>query len=206
MLTQPLDGADTASKRELLRGMLIAAGVAGVILTVAVLPAEYGVDPTGIGKALGLKNLSGSPAPSVNNSKPATAATVAAAPAATPQAATRTIASRQSVPYRADTREVILQAGQGLEVKTLLAKGAPLIYAWKTKDGAKISHDFHGEPEHAKNDEFESYIAEKNVSESKGSVIAPFTGTHGWFWENQTKAPVTVILQASGFYTDIINK
>ena len=197
MLTQPLDGASTSSRRDLLRGVLIAAGIASIILTVAVLPAEYGIDPTGIGQALGLKNLSGSAVSSK---------AIAAAGPKPVVAGTSTIASRQSVPYRADTREIVLQAGQGLEVKTLLAKGATLIYSWKIKNGAKIDHDFHGEPENAKNNEFESYIEEKNVSESKGSVIAPFTGTHGWYWNNQNQEPVTVVLQASGFYTDMINK
>lgn len=207
MSTQPIDGAHPASTRDLLRGMLIAAGVAGVILTLVVLPAEYGIDPTGVGQALGLKSLSGNvnapPNPSKGNlpavATPATGRVM-------PAGASVTISSKQSAPYRADTREVVLDAGQGLEVKTLLAKGAPLIYSWKTKNGEKISTDFHGEPENAKNNEFESYIEEKLVSESKGSVIAPFTGTHGWYWLNETDKPVTVVLQASGFYTDMVNK
>src|SRR5687768_609007 len=42
------------SKRQLNRATLIAAGVAAVVLVTTVLPAEYGVDPTGIGRVLGL--------------------------------------------------------------------------------------------------------------------------------------------------------
>ncbi|MES2933566.1 MAG: hypothetical protein V4805_08775 [Pseudomonadota bacterium] len=199
MHTPTLDGASTASKSDLMRGIGIAAVLASIILMVAVLPAEYGIDPTGIGQALGLKNLSGSPAPAVNTGKIMPVADAA-------PASTGTIASKQTVPYRTDTREVVLQAGQGLEVKTLLAKGATLIYSWKTSDGAKIDHDFHGEPVNAQNNEFESYIEDKGISQSQGSVIAPFTGTHGWYWYNPSKSAVTVMLQASGFYTEMINK
>ena len=102
--------------------------------------------------------------------------------------------------------EITLAAGKGVEVKTQLAKGATLIYAWKTKNAEKVNHDFHGEPVNAKEDEFESFILEDGVSASKGTLIAPFTGVHGWYWENKTGAPVTVVLTASGFYTDIVRK
>ena len=198
MSTQPIDGSTTASKRDLIRGTAIAAVVAGIILTIAVLPAEYGIDPTGIGKALGLTALHDQGAVAVTPVPTAAAAPVVSTPA--------TIASKQATPYRADTREITLPPGKGLEIKTDLAKGATLIYTWKTKNGEKINHDFHGEPLNAKNDEFESFILEEGVSESRGSLIAPFTGTHGWYWANKTAAPVTVILHTSGFYTDIVYK
>ena len=119
---------------------------------------------------------------------------------------TLTIAARQSVAYRADTEEVTLAPGKGVEVKMHLAKGATLIYSWKTTKGELLNHDFHGEPVKAKDDEFESFIEEKNVSESRGALIAPFTGVHGWYWKNKTDAPVTLVLQASGFYTGIFKK
>jgi hypothetical protein len=102
--------------------------------------------------------------------------------------------------------EVTLAPGKGVEVKTHLAKGSTLIYAWKTKNSEKVNHDFHGEPVNAKENEFESFILEKEVSESRGTLIAPFTGVHGWYWKNKSAAPVTVVLRASGFYSDIYKK
>lgn len=203
--------AIVASRRELLRGTVIAAAVAAIALTFVVLPAEYGIDPTGAGRVMGLTKLHAPPPSDVlrdgNPIKPASAPQIAGSSVSAPgEARALTVASKPAVAYRADEMVITLPANQGLEVKTHLAKGATLIYAWKTKNAEKLSHDFHGEPVNAKEDEFESFILEDGVSESKGTLIAPFTGVHGWYWKNETSAPVTVVLKASGFYTDIFRK
>src|SRR5215213_8541809 len=48
---------DLPSSRTLLRSTAIAAGVAALLLVTVVLPAEYGVDPTGVGRLLGLTRM-----------------------------------------------------------------------------------------------------------------------------------------------------
>jgi len=208
-------GADAVSKKELLRGSAIAALVAGILLVTTVLPAEYGIDPTGVGKGLGLTVLNDAgateaPAAAV----PATAAG-SALPTTVPPGSTVSakgeprgiaIASKQALPYRSDTMEIVLAPQKGVEVKTHLAKGATLIYSWKTQGGEPVNHDFHGEPVDAGEKDFESFILEKGVSESRGSLIAPFTGVHGWYWKNKTNLPITVVLTSSGFYRDIYKK
>lgn len=199
-------------KRELVRGTFIAAIVAAVILSVAVLPAEYGIDPTGAGGALGLTKLHAADVVSAAEQKAASAlpdqSTLAkgSTVSAVGEARALTISSKPTVPYRSDEMEVVLAAGKGVEVKTHLAKGATLIYAWKTKNAEQVNHDFHGEPINAKENEFESFILENGVSESRGTLVAPFTGVHGWYWKNKTGEPVTVVLRSSGFYSDIFKK
>ncbi len=227
MVHSELD-AHVVPKRELLRGTVFAAIVAAVILTVAVLPAEYGIDPTGLGKAMGLTKLHAESAtPAVANNSAAVRAPAAAAAAAAVSVAgpavpaggaprstvsapgeerALTISSRPPLPYRTDDMEILVAPGKGVEVKTLLAKGQTLIYTWKTKDAALVNHDFHGEPVNAKENEFESFILEREVSESRGTLIAPFTGVHGWYWKNKSTVPVTVALRASGFYSEIYKK
>ncbi len=216
MSNQNCDDAVVAPKRDLLRGTIAAAIVAAIVLTVAVLPAEYGIDPTGAGSALGLTKLhtpierlsqtavvpAPVPVPAPTAAVPANGSTVSAPG----EQRGLTISSTPTVPYRADEMEITLAAGKGVEVKTHLAKGATLIYTWKTRNAEKLNHDFHGEPVNAKEDEFESFILEDGVSNSKGTLVAPFTGVHGWYWKNDTAAPVTVVLNASGFYTDIFRK
>ena len=185
---------------QLFKATALALVVAGAILVTIVLPAEHGIDPTGIGKTLGLTVLNNGQGATSNSSGEnvvATAVAIPLAPAAT------TLTSKQGTLYRTDTQKIILQPGEGLEYKTRLEKGAALIYSWKTQQGEKINHEFHGEPLNAKADVYESYILEKQVSESGGTLIAPFTGTHGWYWRNKNTTPVTVTLNASGFYAEI---
>lgn len=218
--TPPSIDTLSSSGKDLARGSLLALVIAGLVLLLAILPAEYGIDPTGVGKALGLnklhstasdpattapiiKNTPPSSPTNAPNSPPSPGASTVAAPG---EVRAQTIAAKQITPMRHDVQEITLQPGKGVEVKTHLAKGASLMYSWKTKQGALINHDFHGEPVNAKEDEFESFIEEKNVNHSNGVLIAPFTGVHGWYWENNTAAPVTVVLHASGFYSDIFKK
>ena len=70
------------SMAKIARATLVAAVVAVVILLVAVLPAEYGIDPLGTGKELGLMGLANAaaakpapaPEPAVDSPSPAPAA------------------------------------------------------------------------------------------------------------------------------------
>ena len=36
--------------------------------------------------------------------------------------------------------------------------------------------------------------------QASGTLTAPFSGIHGWYWENTTDQPVTVTLTTAGFY------
>ena len=57
-MTAPvLPPAAPASPGRLLRSTLIALAVAALLLTTVVLPAEYGIDPTGVGRKLGLTRM-----------------------------------------------------------------------------------------------------------------------------------------------------
>src|SRR5215210_4257140 len=49
--------AELPTSGQLVRSTLIAAGVAAALLVTVVLPAEYGIDPTGAGRALGLTEM-----------------------------------------------------------------------------------------------------------------------------------------------------
>jgi hypothetical protein len=45
------------STAKLIKSTLLALVVAGILLVTVVMPSEYGIDPTGIGQTLGLKNM-----------------------------------------------------------------------------------------------------------------------------------------------------
>ncbi|KJR97716.1 MAG: hypothetical protein VR65_21955 [Desulfobulbaceae bacterium BRH_c16a] len=48
---------DLPSSAKLIKSTIVAAVVAAILLVVTILPAEYGIDPTGVGKVLGLTKM-----------------------------------------------------------------------------------------------------------------------------------------------------
>ncbi len=58
-----MSGTNTPRRQELpstvmlIKSTILAAVVAGILLVTVVMPAEFGIDPTGLGKALGLKKM-----------------------------------------------------------------------------------------------------------------------------------------------------
>jgi hypothetical protein len=37
-----------------------------------------------------------------------------------------------------------------------------------------------------------------------GSLVAPFSGKHGWYFLNYNEFPVTIRLQLSGYYREVV--
>lgn len=194
---------DTNPPIQSLRSLFIASAVAtviaGFVLIFFVLPAEYGVDPTGIGKKWGLTALAATPPKQ----------TQAVAIALPPQPASEVLCSDRSdhagtrkpsapaSPWQ-DTVKIIVPAKEGLEYKFQLSKGALLEYSWAT-DGTELYFDFHGEPKGDTTGYFKSF-KESTGHQSGGSLTAPFEGSHGWYWENNSHVPVTIILNTRGTY------
>ena len=46
----------------------------------------------------------------------------------------------------------------------------------------------------------QSYEKGDGRAEASGTLTAPFTGIHGWYWENPTNQEITVTLTTAGFY------
>jgi len=208
------------SRGRIIKATVIALAAAAVLLIVAILPAEYGIDPIGTGKALHLTDLAKADAAKAAT-KPAEKPTEAAPPKAaeapntiipvlepagdggTPKVKGAFIP--QPKIYKIDSRELKLQPGEGLEIKYNMKKGAGLIYSWTASD--KVLFEFHGEPNvkpagKEGTDYYETYEIDDQVGrdQSHGTFIAPMSGIHGWFWQNKTANPVTIKLVSAGFY------
>ena len=120
------------STQKLIKSTIFAAVVAVVLLITTVLPAEYGIDPTGIGNAIGLKKM-GEIKVSLANEVAADKAKDAQQidqqqSVQEQQVATKTAAVKQAIsePEKAmiqDTISVTLKPNQGAEVKTKMRKG-----------------------------------------------------------------------------------
>ncbi|MEC4725351.1 hypothetical protein HWQ46_07305 [Shewanella sp. D64] len=199
----------------LLKATLAASVVAAIILVIAILPAEYNIDPTGIGQSLGLTQLSQTNLVSVEESGTQNAntnvdkdvakaglvesvlmldgTTVADAPSVAEIAL-----SRQSPDVRSDIVNIEIPAGKGLEYKLLMDAFVHLEYEWST-DGEPLYFDFHGEPKGDKTGYFESFSITTS-DKMKGSLTTPFAGSHGWYWKNSTGSVITVTLSTKGDY------
>ena len=172
--------------------------VAGAILIAAVLPAEYGIDPTGIGKMLGLTKLSASTnASTASTLLPATLPSTTTVVAPVVPASTATV-TKSEVPFRSDEMSLTLQPDEGSEIKTAMRKGEQFVFTW-VADGGKVNFDMHGEQPNA-GEKFTSYWKDKQQTSAQGIFVAPFDGTHGWYWRNRGDKPVTVKVKVSGFY------
>ncbi len=97
-----------------------------------------------------------------------------------------------------DTINVVIPARDGKEYKLLVNKGEAFVYSWKTA-GELLFFDFHGELAGDTSGAFQSF-EEGTKSESSGSLTAIFTGTHGWYWKNNTSSPVAITLRVKGDY------
>jgi hypothetical protein len=210
--------AELPSSRQLLRSTILAAISALILLVAVVLPAEYGIDPTGVGRVLRLTEMgevkqqlaaeaaADAPAAAPAAQSPATAtsglattsaaeppvkAAVAEAPKEPAQAAAPKMAWRDEIP-------VILTPGEGTEIKLKMTQGAKAQYAWVV-EGGTVNFDTHGDALLKSI----SYEKGRGVSSKEGVREAAFTGNHGWYWRNRGQTNVKLILRTRGDYTDI---
>ena len=151
-----------------------------IILVTAVLPAEYGLDPVGTGRALGLLNLF--------NAAPPRIAAADGGPVAL-----------QPAGFRVDTRMLTVPSLGSVEFKYRLPKGAVLVYAWRAT--APVDFDFHTEPAGQPPSASETF-ERGSADVTQGSYTAPYDGLHGWYWENLYDTDVAITLEAAGFFTE----
>lgn len=180
-----------ASNATLARASLAALAGAGAVLALFVLPAEYGIDPTGLGGALGLTALNGE-VEDADTPAPAPATTAATT---VPDQTRATI--DKATPWRTDTRTVTIPAHDGVELKAEMKAGDAFVFRWTATGPVKM--DMHGETSMTATS-FSTYWKQKGLSAAQGSFTAPFAGIHGWYWRNQGEAAVTLTLNTAGFY------
>jgi hypothetical protein len=161
---------------------------AGLIFVMFVLPAEYGIDPLGTGARFGLLELG-------LTGQQVEAMEAAAAAGGGPG---QPIVVPQERAFQAETVEFTIAAGEWVEYKYRLDKGEALLYSWKAT--APVNFEFHAEPDSGPRGYAQTYEKGSGTSEASGTMNAPFSGIHGWWWENATGQEVTVTLTASGFY------
>jgi hypothetical protein len=202
--------AELPTSAQLLKSTIIAIVAAIAILVAIVLPSEYGIDPTGAGRALGLTEMGeikSQLAEEAEQDRIRDLQNAAPAEPAAPQQGSSLlnriyaeflVGSAQAQEMRSDEMSVTLAPGEGTEIKLMMLKGAKVNFSWDS-DSAPVNFDLHGDG----GGQNISYEKGRGVAEDEGVLEAAFDGNHGWFWRNRTDAPVTVTLKTNGAYSDI---
>lgn len=161
--------------------------IAGLVLVAVVLPAEYALDPLGTGAKLGLLDLglTGQQVDALEAGKGAAAGG-------------GTILAPQDAAFKQET--ITFEAGprEGFEYKYRLEKGEALLYSWTAS--VPVNTEFHAEPDGAPRGYAQTYEKKDGMTGASGTLTAPFSGIHGWYWENTTDQPATVTLATAGYY------
>ncbi|BAV63336.1 hypothetical protein [Sphingobium cloacae] len=169
------------------RGLLLTAGAAiavgAAIVVLFVLPAETGIDPTGMGEATGLSDM------------------------ANPDAARfleRGVQRKgvftpgEKMPSEAGASDYWtydLQPYESIELKYVIDKDQPVSFEWTAS--TPVNYDMHAHPFDGGEELTESYSIAK-ADHLAGSYVAAFSGIHGWHWQNRGFETVHLKLKASG--------
>ncbi|MFD1488762.1 MULTISPECIES: transmembrane anchor protein [Ancylobacter] len=197
--------AELPTSRQLLRSTLIAIVAALAILITIVLPAEYNIDPTGVGRVLGLAQMGEIKvqlAEEAERDRQMDQNSTVLAPGSSLfgrvfAALVVSPASAQTA-SRQDVTTLTLTPGQGAEIKLVMKAGAKADYSW-TVAGGVVNFDTHGDG----GGKSISYEKGRAVPGDDGVLEAAFDGNHGWFWRNRGSADVTLTLKTSGAYAEI---
>jgi len=193
------------SRQKLLKSIAGAIVGAAIILVLVVLPAEYSIDPTGIGKALGLTEMH---APTrtlqikdvIGGNERYREVKIPDAHDPTPLPNPAVAQIKPTAP-KAETKVIKLEPGQQTEIKAVLDAAQVIVYSWKA-EGGEVYTDFHGHEPDA-GEAFVRYEEQQSGTEGHGSLVAPFAGEHGWFWLNISEQPVTITLQFTGYHREM---
>jgi hypothetical protein len=175
-----------APPHRLVAATLLAIAIASAILVTIVLPAEYGLDPTGIGRGLGLYRPAADAGGTIT--LPGSSTTGSGSLLKSP------------TPFRTDEMTLTLRSGEGAEIKAAMSQGDRFVFSWTATGGAGVDVDMHGEATGGAEGQSTSYWKDEWQSSGHGAFEAAFPGNHGWFWQNLNDDPVTVTVKVSGFY------
>ncbi|WP_286759731.1 MULTISPECIES: transmembrane anchor protein [Sulfitobacter] len=197
---------------QLIRSTAIAAASAAVILVTVVLPAEYDIDPTGIGGVLGLAEMGEIKSQLAAEAEADRIKALEEQGALVPQEQSSLMndifsvfvgaAHAEEVPSEPvqewrDEITFTLAPGESAEWKLVMEEGQTAEYVMLV-DGGRVNFDLHGHG----SGQSETYEKGRGSTGEQGEITAGFAGQHGWFWRNRDKTEVTVTVQVRGEYDE----
>ena len=194
--TQKPSDNDLPSSSQLLKSTIIALTIAVTLLLCIVIPAEYGKDPTGVGKLLGLKEMGEIKMrlekESLNEKQVHNEHI---------SLKTEFRESSKTIEENQDVLEFIIEPNEAIEIKLEMIEGSFAKYKWATQNGG-LNYNLHGDGYKGSQKSI-TYKKGRMTSSDIGEIISEFDGYHGWFWRNRNNTAVTVTLETVGDYIQI---
>ncbi len=192
--------SELPSVTKLIKSTVLAIILAIIVLIIFVLPAEYGIDPTGFGKILGLTKM--------GEIKTSLAQEVAMEKSTAKNKSSKIITEsvKKEVPpelevkVKTDKMTISLKPNEGKEIKLKMRKGKVVSYVWWTNTG-RLNYDAHADSKKHRIKYFN--YSKGSTSRKEGTLEAFFDGKHGWFWRNRTKNTIILTLEVKGNYSSI---
>lgn len=103
--------------------------------------------------------------------------------------------------FNQERLEITLPLDGSVEYKAIMDEGDSIVYRWQVKKG-QTYFDFHGHPATGETKFYNRYRVGESDSGS-GSIVAAFSGHHGWYWLNISDHPIVIELEIAGFYDGI---
>ncbi len=107
--------------------------------------------------------------------------------------------------YRTDTIEIPISANADLEYMLDMQVGNSVAYSWEAvdlTDPQSLLAEFHGHTVRTSEESGDVMFYKQGRGDtSRGYLVAPFNGVHGWYLSNETNSDIKVLLKLSGFYT-----
>ena len=193
------------SKKQLFKSLILGLITALIIFLTIILPAEYAIDPTGIGKKIGLQEMG-----------------IIKKELAEEAEADRKLdkiknkdssllnnffnifiskAKAQEHEKWKDNINFIIKPGETSEWKLTLVKGQSFEYE-VIAEGGLINFDLHGHG----NGKSVTYEKGRGSKGSSGKIVVNFEGEHGWFFRNRDKKNVSITIKIRGDYSDFKKK
>lgn len=187
------------TSRQLLRSTAIAAASATAILVAVVLPAEYGIDPTGAGGVLGLTEMGEIKAQLYEEAEADRLLGLEEQSSLLDDLFGLFVgaAYAQEAPVWMDETSFTLQPGETAEWKMVMEEGGQAQYQMIV-EGGRVNFDLHGHG----GGQSVTYEKGRGSQGAEGGIIADFAGEHGWFWRNRDDVPVTVTVRVRGDYSE----
>lgn len=203
----------------LFRKLIIAVIGSSALLLIAILPAEYGIDPTGMGEKLGLLAMSKQAVSKKEHSKKEKPTQISTydgktsfnigeydAKAERINESVQGLIHLENTPFDSQVIEINIEDIGEVEYKFIMPADTTFVYAWEVLNprGDGVYYDFHGHP--ASKDatrfpnNFEMAYAKGEGTAQNGSFTSPFAGYHGFYFMNIEEGPITVRLTISGYW------